>query len=99
MNATRLIQVSGEVDMNAAPRLRERFRGAFDRKQRVVADLSGVTYMDSAGVAVLVEAFQWSRRENVPFVLAAPSEAARSVIQLARLDQFFTISPTLEEVL
>ncbi len=94
-----VVEIEGEVDMNSAPCLREKFREAFGRKQAVVAELSRVTYMDSSGVAVMVEAFQWSRKEKIPFIIAAPSDAVQSVIKLARLDTFFKISDTLEEAL
>lgn len=97
---SRVIQISGEVDMNSAPRLREKLRKTFDMKPNaVIVKLTEVTYMDSAGVAVLVEALQWAKKEKILLILAEPSKAARGVIQMARLEKFFMISENVETAL
>ncbi len=91
--STKIIQVTGEIDMKSAPRLREKLRRTLDQKpQAVMLKLSDVTYMDSAGVAVLVEAHQWAKRERIIFTLADPSPAARAVIEMARLMKFFVVT-------
>lgn len=95
--ASKSIHVTGEVDMNSAPKLRDKLRKTFDQKPiAVVLRLSDVTYMDSAGVAVLVEVHQWAQKERIAFVLENPSKAARSVIEMARLTKFFTITDNLD---
>jgi anti-sigma B factor antagonist len=60
-------------------------------------DLSAVSYIDSSGVANLVEAFQLSRQRGTGFALASVSPAALRVLQLARLDEVFTIHASLED--
>lgn len=90
---SKLIEVKGEVNMSSAPKLREKILEAFQKKpQVVVVDLSKVTYMDSAGVAVLVEGIQWARQEKVIFSLREPSKAARSVLEVARVDKLFNFA-------
>lgn len=98
--SSRMIHVSGEVDAMSAARLRERIRKNLDLKPHaVVLKLSDVTAMDSAGVAVLVEGLQWAKKEKVIFVLAEPSPAVRSMLEMARLSKLFYISETLEKAL
>jgi len=63
----------------------------------VFVDLSGVSYIDSSGVASLVEAFQASKKKGTRFALVAVNEAALRVLELARLDKVFTIHETLAE--
>lgn len=86
------IVVSGEVDMSTSPALREQIlamiNGASDG---VSVDLSEVTYMDSSGVATLIEGLKASKREDVPFTLIAPSQPVMEVFQLTKLDTVFDI--------
>ncbi|MBI2901318.1 MAG: STAS domain-containing protein [Planctomycetes bacterium] len=94
---SKIVHVSGEVDMNSAPKLREKLRKTFDQKPvTVVLRLADVPYMDSAGVAVLVEVLQWAKKEKILFVLAEPSAAVRAVIEMARLSRFFVITDDAE---
>ena len=60
-------------------------------------DLAGVTYIDSSGVASLVEAFQAARKRRTGFALVSVGSAALRVLQLARLDKVFTIHETLAD--
>jgi len=65
--------------------------------QDVFVDLSAVSYIDSSGVASLVEAFQASKKKGTRFALVAVNAAAMRVLELARLDKVFTIHESLSE--
>ena len=80
--------LSGEVDLESSPRARELLLGLVRSGRRVLVDLSAVAYIDSSGVASLIEAFQLARR-GIPV----------RVLELARLDRVFTIHATLEDAL
>ena len=67
------------------------------RRRRVLVDLSAVDYIDSSGIASLVEAFQKAKKTGTPFALAAPNPAALRVLELARLDRVFRIFASVEE--
>ncbi|MHC4429252.1 MAG: STAS domain-containing protein, partial [Planctomycetota bacterium] len=64
---------------------------------RLVIDLSGVPYMDSSGVATLVEAMQIARRTGSKLVLAALQEKVRSIFEIARLDMVFSIVNSVDD--
>lgn len=85
------VYLTGDVDLERSPQARETLLAAVKKGHPVTVDLSGVTYMDSSGVASLVEAFQKSRATNVEFTLARVSDQVRKVLMLARLDKIFTI--------
>jgi anti-sigma B factor antagonist len=91
-----VIALKGEVDLESSPAARKLLLESIDDANRVLVDLSGVTYIDSSGVASLVEALQVSKKNDTGFALAAPSEPTRRVLELARLDKVFTIHETLE---
>lgn len=97
--ATRVVAFRGEVDLEHSPVAREVLLGAVEAGAPLVVDLSGVSYIDSSGIASLVEAFQEARKRGTGFSLAAVSTSALRVFELARLDQVFTIHPTLEAAL
>jgi anti-sigma B factor antagonist len=63
----------------------------------VVILLAEVTFIDSSGIAVLIEGLKWSRERHLPYILAQLPPAVRMVIELARLENFFTIAENLEE--
>jgi anti-sigma B factor antagonist len=98
-DGTTVLTLSGEVDLSQSPALRKALMELmFDRKA-VVVDLSGVTYIDSSGIAGLVEAYQSARKNATRFTLAAMSDPVRRVLQLARLDRVFAIADTVEAAL
>lgn len=87
-----LIQVKGEVDLNSAPQLRDAILKAVKKAaSQVSVDLSHVAYMDSSGVATLVEGLKACREPGKAFVLLAPSQSVMKVLQLSRLDSVFNI--------
>lgn len=86
------IAVRGEVDLYTSPDLRSALMKAVPAAEsRVEVDLSGVEYMDSSGVATLVEGFKSARENSKAFVLFKPSTAVMKVLELARLDSVFDI--------
>jgi anti-sigma B factor antagonist len=95
-----LLAVRGEVDMHSSPRVREaQNRALKESTWGMVIDLSGVAYMDSSGIATLIEGLQWARREGRNFRLAGLTSTVRDVFDLARLGDVFEIFPTRDEAL
>ena len=92
-----VIKVSGEVDLYTSPELRTVVMKAVPKCEcgAVALDLSQVPYMDSSGVATLVEGLKASQKENVAFFLLTPSSAVLKVLQLARLDSVFQVRDAL----
>ncbi len=88
----------GEIDLSCAAMLRQRLSQVQDgQPARLVIDLSAVPYMDSSGVATLVEAMQIARRTGSKLVLCALQDKVRSIFEIARLDMVFSIVESVEE--
>ena len=92
-----VVILSGEIDLNNSPDARKVILNSLKKMKHVMVDLSDVEYIDSSGVASLVEGFQYARTNDLEFGLIGVSEAAMSVLRLARLDQVFRIYGSLEE--
>ena len=87
-----VLTVTGDINMTTSPRMRAALIDvASGRPEEVVVDLEGVTYIDSSGIATLVEALQRARREGRRLVLRGLRESIRAVFRLARLDEVFII--------
>jgi anti-sigma B factor antagonist len=91
-----IIELAGEVDLSCSPDARRQILAVIDAGKNLLIDLSGVTYIDSSGVASLVEGYQAARKKQLRFGLVAVSDSAMSVFTLARLDQVFPIHATVE---
>lgn len=95
-----IVSPVGDIDLSRSPTLREALKKAHAaRPQRLVVDLSEVDYMDSSGVATLVEALQTARRTDTRMVLCGMKEKVRSIFEIARLDTVFAIAPDVEAAL
>jgi anti-sigma B factor antagonist len=92
-----VVLLNGEVDLSRSPDARKVILKCLKKRHNVMVDLSAVDYIDSSGVASLVEGFQFARSNNLEFGLVGVSEAAMSVLRLARLDQVFPIYASLDE--
>lgn len=95
-----VVQVVGEVDLYSSPRMREAILAGLSRKSpKVVVDLAGVSYMDSSGIATLVEALQLTRKHSGRLIVAALSERVREIFELARLESVFEFAPNVADAL
>lgn len=95
-----IVEPHGDIDLTASPSLRyELKRVQAERPPRLVVDLGHVSYMDSSGVATLVEAMQTARRDRTRMVLCAMQDRVRSIFEIAKLDTVFTITTTVDDAL
>jgi len=91
-----VISLNGEIDLNVSPRAREQILKQLKQNKHLLVDLSAVEYIDSSGVASLVEGFQLARGQKLDFALVGVSKAAMQVLQLARLDKVFKIYDSID---
>ncbi len=94
-----IVSLRGDVDLETSPEVRRLLLEQVGAGGPVLVDMAGVSYIDSSGIASLVEAFQTARRAGSDFGLACVSEAALRVLRLARLDTVFAIHETVREAL
>ena len=86
-----VMQLEGEIDLSNSPELREAVLDVLSRKRNLVVELAAVSYIDSSGIASLVEGYQTAKDNDLEFGLANISEVALNVLQLAHLDKVFPI--------
>ena len=95
-----VIHVVGEVDVYTAPQLRERLDQEIDSgNHHLVVDLSGVTFMDSTGLGVLVGRLKQIRLHDGTMRLVCAHDRVLKVFVITGLDKVFAIFPTVSEAL
>ncbi len=95
-----ILSLEGEIDLHVSPRVAASLNEMIEKKPPVlVVDLSRVTYIDSSGLAVFIDAMQNVEEYRGKFALAGLQEHVRSIFDTARLDQVFLIYPHADAAL
>jgi len=95
-----VLRLEGEIDLHVSPNVAESLRMMTEKKpKRLIVDLARVTYVDSSGLAVLIEGMQHVEEYGGKFALAGLQEPVRSIFEIARLDQVFRIFPNVDAAL
>jgi anti-sigma B factor antagonist len=95
-----VLSLEGDIDLHLSPLVREALDAMIKKKpDRIVIDLSRATYIDSAGVGVLLLAKQEVEAYGGKFFLAGVQETIRSILETSRLDRIFWIFPDVDAAL
>jgi anti-sigma B factor antagonist len=99
-NQPNVLPLDGEIDLHVSPRVALSLNQMINKKPaKLVVDLSRVSYIDSSGLAVLIEAMQGVEEYGGSFIIAGMQETVRSIFEIARLDQVFRIFPNVDSAL
>ncbi len=97
-DAVALITLRGEVDIYTAPRFKERLLAALDDGARgLVIDLSGVTFIDSTALGVMIGGVRRLHDSGGAMALVVSSRPVERVLSITGLDRVFTIHASLDE--
>ena len=101
INKTAILEVAGDIDLASSPEVRKVLLHELreSRTPRVILNLERVKYIDSSGVASLVEGLKTSRDLGSRLLLFGLSPVAREVLQLSRLLKIFEIYENEEQAL
>jgi anti-sigma B factor antagonist len=96
LNGWTVIVVDGELDAMSGPELSETVTDQLADHQALVIDLTGVAFIDSSGLGVLVRALKQSREAGGQLTLVIDSEQTLKLFHITALDQTFEIAATRE---
>jgi anti-sigma B factor antagonist len=86
-----VLALSGELDVASAPELEQRLADLRDEEhERILIDLSGLTFVDSAGVSVLIRAKHDAESDGRRLVLSRPNEQVQNVFAVVGLATWLT---------
>ncbi len=94
------MRLVGDLDMNEVTHFRAALEEAVRTASRgVIVIMEEVGFIDSSGIAVLIEGLKWSQKRAIPYVLAQLTSGVQMVFELARLENFFTLAETVDEAI
>ena len=97
---THVVSLQGEVDASTAPRLGSRLSGLADEgKRAVVVDLSDVTFMDSTGIGVLLNALRHFSTRQGKLVLVCPTQRVLRPFEVTGLLGIISVFDSREKAL
>jgi anti-sigma B factor antagonist len=94
-----VLHVAGDLDHHTAPRLREALEKVSSAGQSVVLDLSGLTYCDSTGITVFINAYKRAKPAGGRVLIAGLNPDLVEVFTIIGLDQIFVFHPTVDEAI
>jgi anti-anti-sigma factor len=102
-NGVRIVEIRGELDMNTAPELENSLQEATSSRQgAVLINLSDCEFIDSTGVALIVQA--WQRLDEAAegegrLVLCCPNSQVRRVLDITGVENSISLHDTMDEAL
>ena len=95
-----VLPLEGQIDLNVSAKVADSLAQLIkDKPARLVVDLSGVNYIDSSGLAVLINGMRDMEDFGGIFILAGVRAEVRPILESARLENFFLIFPSVDEAL
>jgi anti-sigma B factor antagonist len=97
---TTTLKLSGEIDLHASPALRaELQKCAHAKTASLLLDFTAVDYIDSSGLATLIEYVRESSAFKGKVALFGLQKKVRTIFDLVRLNELFVISGTADEAI
>jgi len=93
----RVVDVEGEVDLGTSPNLRRALFEALGEMPRLALNLRSLEYIDSSGIATLIEVLKHAQGLRKDFVLFGLSPAVQEVFRLTHVNRIFRIVDTEEQ--
>jgi anti-sigma B factor antagonist len=94
-----IVELSGEIDIGSSPTLRKTLLDCLKSTKHLAVNLASVSYIDSSGIASLVEVLKEAQDTKKRLTLFGLGGAVLQVLQLTRLTGVFEIFQTEEQVL
>ena len=98
-DAAQVVDVEGDVDLGTSPNLRRTLFDLLGKKPKLALNLRGLRYIDSSGIATLIEVLKSAQRLQMEFVLFGLSPAVQDAFRLTHVNRVFRIVETEEQAL
>jgi anti-sigma B factor antagonist len=96
---TRIVDVAGAVDLDAAPLLRQHLFEALGQAPKVALNLAAISFIETSGIAVLLEALLESQRRHGQFLVFGMNTAVRDDFRIAHVAKVFQVAGPEEQAL
>jgi anti-sigma B factor antagonist len=87
-----VVDVEGEVDLGTSPNLRKTLFDLLGKKPKLALNLRGLRYIDSSGIATLIEVLKSAQRMQMEFVLFGLSPPVQDAFRITHVNRVFRSS-------
>jgi len=94
----KVLHLTGEVDLSNSSKVRQCLLDILNKGKSVIVDFSELIYIDSSGMATLVEGLNIAKKGGLSLTIAAANGAPMQVLELTRLNQVFTIVDAVSDI-
>lgn len=99
-NNSTVCTLSGEINLESSPDLRKFCAQLLAKGEKnMILNFKDVSYVDSSGLATLIELFQKIKEKSGSLKLCSLSDKVKGVFELTKLDRVFKICPSEEDAL
>lgn len=99
-NSTLIVKPKGEIDLHNSPQFRKTLQDVSNENfSALLVDLESVSYMDSSGLATLVEVFQNTTKTGKKLGLFSLQDSVKNILSITRLDEIFPIYSSRNEAI
>ena len=92
-----VVEIVGDIDSNTAPQAQEQVLPLAQQGTRILLDMSGVEYMSSAGLRMLLSMYRQISRQNGGIVLVGLNEEIKDTMAITGFLNFFITRDTVDE--
>lgn len=96
-NSIVIISLAGRFDAQQTEAVRDQIGNALLKTSKLIVDLSGVSFMDSAALATLVQGMKHSRQAGGDLRVCSLQQPVRIIFELTRLDKAFVLYDSVKE--
>jgi anti-sigma B factor antagonist len=99
-NGITTYEIKGDIDINSSPDIRDVFeKGVKEKVMKIVVNLDNVSYIDSSGLATLVEMLKKTRSYGGKFCISNLAPKVKSLFEITKLEKLFEIFETEEDAM
>jgi anti-sigma B factor antagonist len=92
-----LVRIVGDVDGSTAPQAQNQIMPLVQPGSRILLDMSGVPYMSSAGLRMLLSTYRQAANQNGRIALIGLAEELKDTMEVTGFLKFFTSCETVDE--
>jgi anti-sigma B factor antagonist len=93
-----LLKLTGEIDLHNSPQVRKQLLAILKQGNSVLVDFSELSYIDSSGIATLVEAFNLAKTNTLKLTIVGAVGAPLQVLELTNLNKVFPMVNALDDI-
>lgn len=94
----KVVKLIGEVDLHNSREVKATLLEQVNNALHLLVDFTELVYIDSSGMATLVEAFNLAKSNSLEFHIVGAANAPLQVLQLTRLDSVFSMYESYTQV-